>query len=135
MELKASSLFQEKDTLTYSGIHKWIARVAGNPMLCESCGDKSGRKYHWANLKGGLSGKFTKNRSEWKRMCVPCHKRYDLDRLGDKKKPRTLKTHCKMGHEFAGDNLYVTPKGYHDCRTCRKASVKKYKLKKELLCK
>jgi hypothetical protein len=35
-----------------------------------------------------------------------------------------LKTHCKHGHELAGDNLYINPKGKRECRKCRrKASV------------
>ena len=29
------------------------------------------------------------------------------------------KTHCPQGHAYAGANLYVTPKGSRQCRTCR----------------
>lgn len=32
------------------------------------------------------------------------------------------KTHCVRGHPLAGENLYVTPSGRRQCRTCRKAS-------------
>lgn len=31
------------------------------------------------------------------------------------------KTHCPAGHEYAGDNLYVSPRGGRMCRTCRSA--------------
>lgn len=31
---------------------------------------------------------------------------------------RPLKTHCKHGHPFDGDNLYVKPNGARGCRTC-----------------
>lgn len=34
-----------------------------------------------------------------------------------------VKTHCKRGHELAGDNLYVKPNGERQCRTCRRAVV------------
>lgn len=29
------------------------------------------------------------------------------------------KTHCKRGHELAGDNLYVKPTGSRVCRACK----------------
>ena len=31
------------------------------------------------------------------------------------------KTHCPHGHPFAGDNLYVSPRGHRTCKTCRRA--------------
>lgn len=81
-------LFKEKDVLTYSGIHKWIARVAGQPKKCEECGDTSDRKYQWADLSGNLYGKFTKDRANWKRMCIPCHKKFDTQGVNmAKRKP------------------------------------------------
>ncbi len=32
------------------------------------------------------------------------------------------KTHCKRGHAYSGDNLYVNPRGQRECRECRKIS-------------
>jgi hypothetical protein len=32
---------------------------------------------------------------------------------------RSRKTHCKRGHELAGDNLYFTKRGDRGCRACR----------------
>lgn len=32
---------------------------------------------------------------------------------------RELKTHCPRGHEYAGRNLYVSPKGWRICRLCQ----------------
>lgn len=29
-----------------------------------------------------------------------------------------LRTHCPYGHEYAGENLYFTPKGYRQCKKC-----------------
>lgn len=31
-----------------------------------------------------------------------------------------LKTHCPQGHEYAGDNLYVNPQGFRECRACHR---------------
>lgn len=30
------------------------------------------------------------------------------------------KTHCPQGHPYSGLNLYVTPDGRRDCKTCRR---------------
>lgn len=32
----------------------------------------------------------------------------------------TLKTHCIYGHEFDGDNTYITSKGERQCRACHR---------------
>jgi len=39
-------------------------------------------------------------------------------------------THCKSGHPLSGDNLYTTPSGYRDCKTCRRDAYTRYKAKK-----
>ena len=36
------------------------------------------------------------------------------------------RTHCKRGHEFSPENLYVTPQGYAKCRSCIRMSQAKY---------
>ena len=38
---------------------------------------------------------------------------------------------CIHGHELAGGNLYVSPNGKRECRTCRAAAVKKYQNKEK----
>jgi hypothetical protein len=40
---------------------------------------------------------------------------------------RVRVTHCPQGHEYAGDNLVVTPLNQYVCRTCRNARTKEYK--------
>jgi hypothetical protein len=30
------------------------------------------------------------------------------------------KTHCKRGHELAGDNIYITKQGWRYCQTCQR---------------
>lgn len=35
--------------------------------------------------------------------------------------PHAAKTHCAAGHPLDGDNLYLTPRGWRRCRTCRMA--------------
>lgn len=37
------------------------------------------------------------------------------------------KTHCPQGHEYGDDNLYVTPNGYRECRTCKADRQRAYR--------
>lgn len=60
----------------YTAIHMWLYSNFGKPKICEICGKKR-KMMHWANI----SGLYKRIRSDWMRLCVPCHKRYDLNRL------------------------------------------------------
>lgn len=40
------------------------------------------------------------------------------------------KTHCSQGHHLDGDNLYLTPSGRRNCKTCRRASQQRFIAKK-----
>lgn len=39
------------------------------------------------------------------------------------------KTHCLKGHPYSGDNLYMTPAGFRDCRKCRRQAGIRYRTK------
>jgi len=41
------------------------------------------------------------------------------DMLTKNRFPNQIKTHCPHGHEYAGNNLYINPKGHRVCRTCK----------------
>lgn len=60
-------------------LHQWVRRSLGEPMKCEKCGIvvRKTTRIHWANK----SGKYKRELTDWMRLCVPCHKRYDLSRL------------------------------------------------------
>ena len=60
----------------YGDVHKWIYRQMGRPQQCNHCGTTEKRMYHWANV----SGDYMRDVTDWVRLCVPCHKRYDLGR-------------------------------------------------------
>ena len=59
----------------YSGLHMYVRKHFGTPSFCELCGTKAKRKYHWARKTRAYSRK----RKDWMRVCVPCHKRHDLE--------------------------------------------------------
>ena len=66
---------------SYFAKHIWMVNNHGNPSECEQCGiegKKNGRSWsiHWANI----SGQFLRDLSDWKRLCVPCHRRFDNSR-------------------------------------------------------
>ena len=65
------------DDVGYKGLHDWIFKTFGRPTQCELClkDGLKGRQIHWANL----SGKYKRDRSDWKRMCAKCHTAYDKE--------------------------------------------------------
>lgn len=41
------------------------------------------------------------------------------------------KTHCRNGHPYSGDNLYLYPNGDRGCRTCNRAAQARYEERKK----
>ncbi len=66
------------ENASYAAIHIWMRNHFGAPKLCEHCGDTTRKMYHWANL----SGTYKRERFDWIRLCVPCHKRRDYVKKG-----------------------------------------------------
>jgi hypothetical protein len=42
-----------------------------------------------------------------------------------KRRPKES-SHCTNGHELSGNNLYVSPRGYHECKICRHEARKRF---------
>lgn len=61
------------DNASYSAIHYWVSRHRGKPQECERCGTTKAKKYEWANI----SQQYKRDFSDWVRLCVPCHSKYD----------------------------------------------------------
>jgi hypothetical protein len=62
------------DAVGNKALHQWVRRQLGTPKLCEICLTKENRVYHWANR----SHTYKRDVNDWMRLCVPCHKKYDL---------------------------------------------------------
>lgn len=65
------------DDVGYVGLHYWVNKNLGKPNRCEIC-DKAGltgKQIHWANKDHS----YKRNLVDWLRLCVPCHKKYDLE--------------------------------------------------------
>jgi hypothetical protein len=58
--------------------HEWVRRRLGRPSHCVFCGlNDPNRKYQWSNI----SGKYLRDINDYQRLCIPCHKKFDLERI------------------------------------------------------
>ena len=66
------------DNADYTTFHAWLKRMYGKANKCENsmCPKKS-TNYQWALKKGK---KYSHNKTHYFQLCIPCHKRYDLNR-------------------------------------------------------
>jgi hypothetical protein len=67
------------DKVGYFALHDWVERKLGKSNYCEYCGliqIKGGKKqwFQWANI----SHEYKRNTNDWIRLCVKCHKAYDI---------------------------------------------------------
>src|SRR3990167_11380164 len=62
------------DNVGYRALHYWVVSELGQPNECSECGKIGyGRQMHWANR----SHEYKRELSDWLRLCVVCHKKYD----------------------------------------------------------
>lgn len=69
------------DSVGYDALHDWVERWAGKPSKCELCGSTDAKKFHWSNR----SGEYKRKLSDWQRLCVKCHNKYDYEKFGARK--------------------------------------------------
>lgn len=65
------------DKVGYSALHRWVVSKLGKPNYCAYCHCEDKKRYHWANI----SHCYKRDLSDWIRLCVSCHKLYDLGRI------------------------------------------------------
>ena len=61
------------DSVSYSGLHRWVRRMLGTPNKCEACGTTEASRFEWANK----SHEYKRDVSDWMRLCPTCHHEYD----------------------------------------------------------
>lgn len=115
------NIFWRGNNVSYLTKHQWIHRHYGKANKCENkyCIKKC-KKYEWSNI----SGKYSRNRNDYRRLCVSCHRRIDYKkRYGNK---------CKKGHYLDYENTYIFPDGKRRCRICIRLTRNKWTAKKRL---
>ena len=75
------------DNAGYVAKHIWIKYHFGKASKCECC-RKTKKKITWANI----SGKFLRNRKDWKQLCISCHRKFDYKRGSYHSKGEDYKT-------------------------------------------
>jgi hypothetical protein len=65
------------DKVGYSGVHMWVRLIKGTPNTCEHCGrsDFKSKQINWAN-KDHL---YKRNLDDYMRLCIRCHRKYDIE--------------------------------------------------------
>lgn len=63
------------DDVGTDALHGWVIRKLGRPSKCEHCLTQEPRKYEWSNI----SQEYKRELSDWQRLCVPCHSKYDRE--------------------------------------------------------
>lgn len=61
------------DKVGYVGLHDWVRSKLGRPRYCMICMTTTAKKYQWANK----SGKYKREITDWIRLCISCHLKYD----------------------------------------------------------
>jgi hypothetical protein len=108
----------KKQKSTYAAVHMWMRYHHGKPQKCENCETTEKRMYHWANV----SGTYKREREDWLRLCVPCHKSNDIKALGGKIKARPKKVQptkicTECGNEFF-KNPHLSRKQWEAAELC-----------------
>ena len=63
------------DKASYQAKHSWMYRHYGKANYCENDITHTSKRFEWANI----SGRYLRSRSDYKSLCVPCHRRMDLN--------------------------------------------------------
>jgi len=121
-ERKAWGAKPELRSTAYRSVHQWVERRLGKPQKCEDCNNRhlNARQYHWTNL----SKRYHRELSDWKRLCVKCHKKLDGYGIGT--------GFCKRGHNVSIVGTYTRPSGSTNCRKC-KNMAKHHKINNEMV--
>lgn len=59
----------------YKNLHSWVNKNFGRPRKCDDCGTTTAKRYDWATIEN----RYTKLRSDWRRLCRSCHQKLDAE--------------------------------------------------------
>lgn len=120
---------------------EWTGAIAMNGYSKTKLNFKytSGHRAFFEHYKGPISpGLQIDHLCKNKRCVNPEHLEMVTPRENSARSPGTISTinrhklECNSGHLLSGDNLYMTPDGRRQCRSCKTAAAHKYNKKKEV---
>jgi hypothetical protein len=93
----------------YEAKHRWLYKKYGKADHCENDPSHISKRFEWANI----SGEYKREVSDYKQLCVPCHRTLDNGNF------------CKYGHEYTPGNTKIkliksTGRTFRLCITCTK---------------
>ena len=63
------------DNVGYNGVHRWVEKHKGKPMICEHCGAiRKNKRFYWANKKHD----YKRILDDYMALCSSCHLKYDI---------------------------------------------------------
>ena len=65
------------DNVKSPALHQWVVREKGKAFGCKICGTTEKRMYNWSNV----DHKYSRNLDDYVSLCVPCHRKYDIEVL------------------------------------------------------
>lgn len=82
--LGENSFSWKGDDVGKRAVHHWVVKNLGKPDTCEHCGKKElrSRFINWANK----DHKYKRRINDWLRLCVKCHRQYDIKNNNWKRK-------------------------------------------------
>lgn len=105
----------------YQNVHNWLRRIFGTPSTCEFCNTNKGT-FHWALKK---ECEYKKERSCFLRLCVSCHKKYDMtdsfkelvrQRMNGKKHSEETKNRMSESHKLVDKSYLIGRKASAETR-------------------
>lgn len=119
----------------------WLGRTRNGYGSLQFCGSTEiASRVSWWLYKGSTNNLFVLHKCDNKICVNPEH--LHLGNTGDNrddwfeaggKNHNAEKTHCKYGHLFSGDNLFLDNKGNRQCRECKNIRNREYKDKQKRL--
>lgn len=116
------------DKETCSPCWLWFGTVSerGYGKITVQYKDWLAHRYFYAQLKGSLIEGLTIDHLCQNKTCVNPDHLEQVTHQENNIRYTSKIFECKSGHPLEGENLYITPDGRRQCRTCRRIASSKH---------
>lgn len=127
----------DRFTVSPSGCWIWLRALDKNGYGVTSSKTLGARRAHrvsYEHFVGAIAKGLVIDHLCRVRSCInPSHLEAVTQKTNIARTPRCTATHCKRGHLYTADSVYICPRGKKNCRYCMKIRVAKYLDRKEVL--